>query len=140
MKMACQVPRQTHTYFVDHLLSCNHTSVRTDILTRYVKFVKGLQASPSMEVAVMCGVVSGDVRSTTGCNLNEIGWEVGLNPQSISLGRVKEVLGERLSPIAEVEKWRVGYLGKLLQVRGEALYEGGETIQLTSLIDSLCVN
>ena len=65
MKLAWHGPRQTHTYFVDHLLSCNHTSVWMDITTRYVKFVKGLQASPSMEVAVLCGVVSGDVRSTT---------------------------------------------------------------------------
>ena len=72
--------------------------------------------------------------------MNEIGWEVGLNPLSISLGRVKEVLGEKLSPIPEEKRCRVGYLGKLLKARGEALYEGRETIQLTSLIDSLCVN
>ena len=140
VKLAWQVPRQTRTYFVDHLLSCGHTSVRMDILTRFVKFVRGLQASPSMEVAVLCGVVSGDVRSTTGRNLNLIGWEVGLNPLGISLGRMKEILGGRLSPIPEVENWRVGYLGKLLQARGEALYEGRETSQVTSLIDSLCVN
>ena len=48
MKLAWQVPRQTHTYFVDHLLS--NGSVRLDILARYIKFVKGLRASPSMAV------------------------------------------------------------------------------------------
>ena len=111
VKLALQVRRQTHTYFVDHLLSCSSTSVRMDIFTRIVKFVKGLQASPSMEVAVMCAVVSGDVQSTTGRNLHFLGWEVGLNPMGISLGRVKEVLGGRLKAIPEVENWRVEYLG-----------------------------
>ena len=57
MKLAWQVPRQTHTYFVDHLLSCGLTSIRLDILARYSKFVRGLMASPSMEVAELCCVV-----------------------------------------------------------------------------------
>ena len=35
-----QVPRQAHTYFVDHLLSCDHSSVRMDILAKFGKFVK----------------------------------------------------------------------------------------------------
>ena len=34
--------------------------------------------------------------------------------------------------------WRVKYLGKLLEARGEANYEGEDTQQLTVLIDSLC--
>ena len=46
-----------------------NTSVRMDILSRFVKFVKGLKASPSVEVAVMSGVVDRDIRSITGSNL-----------------------------------------------------------------------
>ena len=63
MKLAWQVPRATHTHLVDHLLS----NARMDILARYAKFVRGLQASPSMEV--MCGVAKRDIRSVTGCNI-----------------------------------------------------------------------
>ena len=63
---AWQVPRATHRYFVDQLLSCGHSSVRTDIMARYTRFIKGLQASPSMEVAVMFGVAKRDVRTVTG--------------------------------------------------------------------------
>ena len=58
VKLTWQVPRATHTYFVDHLLNCGISSVREDTMTRYTKFVKGLMMSPSMEVAVMCGVAS----------------------------------------------------------------------------------
>ena len=56
VKLAWQVPRATHTYFVYHLLNCGMTSVRMDIMARYTKFVRGLMASPSMEVMVMCGL------------------------------------------------------------------------------------
>ena len=35
------------------LLSCGHTSVRTDSLARYTRYVSGLRTSPSMEVAEM---------------------------------------------------------------------------------------
>ena len=32
------------------------TSVRMDTMARYARFVRGLMASPSMEVVVMCSV------------------------------------------------------------------------------------
>ena len=65
VKLTWQVPRQTHTYFVDHLLCSGLSSVRSDILARYSKFVKGLRVSSSKEVTIMCGVVGNDVQSTT---------------------------------------------------------------------------
>ena len=52
VKLAWQLPRGTHTYFVDHLLSDDLTSVRTDALSRYTKFLKGLRRSPSHEVSM----------------------------------------------------------------------------------------
>ena len=140
VKLAWQVPRQTHTYFVDHLLSCDHTSVKVDIMSRFVKFVMGLRASPSVEVAVLCGVVAGDVRTVTGSNLNMLFWETGLSPLGCSVGKVKTALSMTLAPIPEIENWRVAYLGKLLKARGEAFYLGEETGQVTALIDCLCVN
>ena len=68
VKLVWQVPRAAHTYFVDHLLACDPSSVRTDVMVRYVNFVDGLRSSPSMKVRVMCGVAAGDVRTTTGRN------------------------------------------------------------------------
>merc|ERR1719186_1998231 len=62
VKLTWQVPRATHSYFVEHLLSCGLSSVRVDTLGRYTKFIRGLQSSPSMEVAVMCGVAKKDNR------------------------------------------------------------------------------
>ena len=81
-----------------------------------------------------------DVRSVTGSSLEFLRWEIEMDPLGNALAKVKEVLGKKKATIPVEEKWRVGYLGKLLQGRGEALYEGGETGQATTLIDCLCVN
>ena len=138
VKLAWHVPRQTHTYLVDHLLCSGLSSVRSDILSLYVKFVRGLKLGPSREVSVMFGVVAGDVRTTTGQNLNIIRLETGLDPLACSLVKVKAELGSRLEAVPDGDVWRVKYLGKLLEARGEANYEGEDTHQLTVLIDSLC--
>ena len=138
MKLAWHVPRQTHTYLVDHLLCSGLSSVRSDILSRYVKFARGLKFSPSMEVSVMFGVVAGDVSTTTGQNLNTIRSETGLDPLACSLVKVREELAGRLVAVPVGDVWRVKYLGKLLEARGEANYKGEDTHQLTVLIDSLC--
>ena len=37
IQLAWQVPRGTHTYFVERLLDCGLSHGRTDILARYVK-------------------------------------------------------------------------------------------------------
>jgi hypothetical protein len=138
VKLAWQVPRATHTYFVDHLLSGDLTSVRTDALVRYAKFLKGLRTSPAREVAIMYGVVSGDVQTTTGHTVNLVKWETGLNPIVDSSARVTQVLVKKVTAVPDRDKWRLGYLGKMLETRGEAYYAGSETELLTILIDSLC--
>ena len=138
VKLAWHAPRQTHTYLVDHLLCSGQSSVRSDILSRYVKFVRGLKLSPSREVAVMFGVVAGDVNTTTGQNMNILRLETGLDPLTSSLVKLKAELGRKLVAVPDEDIWRVKYLGKLLEARGEANYEREDTEQLTVLIDSLC--
>ena len=119
------------------MLAGNLTSVRTDALSRYVKFVAGLWSSPSKEVSVMCGVVARDVRTTTGLNLRLVKMETGMDPLNTSAVKVKAVLGNKLVTIPDMDRWRLGYMAKLLEERGQTYYEGGETEHLTVLIDSL---
>ena len=142
VKLTWQVPRATHRYFVDHLLSCGLSSVRVDTLGRYTKFVRGLMSSPSMEVAVMCGVAKKDIRSVTGANIALLREETGLNPVLASTAQVKEKLLSKAAEVPEMDNWRLPCLGKLLTARGEAHYmaEEEEVVRLTSLIDSLCTN
>ena len=70
IKLAWQVPRATHTYMVDNLLSCGISHIRNDILARYVTFLMSLRESPSHEVSVLAHLVGRDIRTTTGNNLH----------------------------------------------------------------------
>jgi hypothetical protein len=140
IKLAWQVPRGTHTYFVDRMLDCGISNTRDDILARYVTFLKALRKSPSKEVSVLVNIVGRDIRTTTGNNLHLVRDLTRLDPWSCSSGQVKKVLGDRLSDVPAQDMWRLGYLGKLLEQRGEAHHQMLDTMQLTELIDSLCVN
>ena len=114
------------------------SSVRSDILARYSKFAKSLKQSPSMEVAVMFGVVADDAQSTTGHNLDLTRWETGLDPVCCGHGKLKEALDRNKADVPEEDAWRIPYIGKLLEARGEAYYLGDDLSRLTALVDSLC--
>ena len=64
IKLAWNVPRGTHTYFVDRMLGCGISHVKTDVIGRYIKFFKSLRESPSMEVSVLVHFVARDVWTT----------------------------------------------------------------------------
>ena len=54
--------------------------------------------------------------------------------------KVKTVLSRNLVDIPDLDRWRVPYLAKLLQERGQANYDCEDHGHLTVLIDSLCTN
>ena len=138
VKLAWHVPRQTHTYLADNFLCSGQSTVRNDVLSRYTKFVRGLRTSPSMEVSAMFGVVAGDVSTNTGQNLDLIRWETGLDPLSSSLVELKAALAIGVPAVPVMDTWRIEYLSKLLEARGEQYYMGEDSHHLTVLIDSLC--
>ena len=88
----------------------------------------------------MCGVVARDVQSTTGHNLNILGWETGLDPLTCSQDKLRAALSMRLPAVPDGDTWRMNYLGKLLEARGQAHYKGDDVMELTDLIDSLCTS
>ena len=140
VKLSWQVPRSTHTFLVDHMLNNGHSSVEAEIKSRYVKYLDGLRTSPSKEVRVMFGVASGDVRTTTGRNIQVLRTETGLDPLSSSGRQLKAVLVSRLPSVPERDLWRTKYLAGLLEQRGQAYYRGEDFEHLTVLIDSLCTS
>ena len=86
----------------------------------------------------MLGVVAGDAQSTTGQNIRMIRIETALDPMRVTSSIVRQALIEGIPPVPGREHWRLGYLGTLLQTRGEAHYAGKDTGLITTLIDSLC--
>ena len=138
--MHVPVPRATHTYFVDMLLGCGISHVKTDILARYVNFFKSLRESPSMEVSVLVNIVARDIRTTTGGNLKLISRLTGLDPWCCTPFQAKKVLNSMVAEGPEQDKWRIPFLAKLLEQRGENHFQMMDTVDLTDLIDSLCVS
>ena len=137
VKLVWSVPRATHTYFVDQLLSCGLTSLKTDMLSRYVKFVSSLQHSASAEV--VANIVLRDVRSNTGANVRFLETETGLDLRS-GVSRIKRILTTKLCLPEDYDSWRLQYLGKLLTERGELYYRSEDITHISELVDSLCIN
>ena len=60
---------------------------------------------------------------------------------------VKKVMGDRLKPFLEQDLWRIDYLAKMLERRGEDYHvirlpgrQWLDIIETTELADSLCKN
>jgi hypothetical protein len=80
VKVAWDVPRATHTYLVDNLLSCGISNVKQQLVSRYVNFFKNLLKSDSREGKVVASIVARCARSPTGRNLMNIQVETGMDP------------------------------------------------------------
>ena len=80
VKMAHCLPRQTHTYIVEHYLAGQFSSVRQMIIRRYVKFVQSLLNSPNGVISQLANVAVVTVRSVTGLNIKNIREEFGKDP------------------------------------------------------------
>ena len=93
-----------------------------------------------MEVVVLANLVARDVRTTTGVNLHYVTEVTGMDPWNCSPKDVMAVMVEKLSEMRDQDRWRLPYLGRLLEERGERFHMMEDTTGVTELIDSLCVN
>ena len=91
-------------------------------------------------MSVVVNIGARDIRTTTGNNLQLIRDLSGLDPWCCTSKHMKTVLMDRVTEVPDLDQWRVSYLGKLLEQRGELHHEMMDTSQLTKLIDSICVN
>ena len=143
IKLAWNCPRSTRTYLVQQVLSCGSTGAKTEILARYCKFFTSLRTSPCREVSCLANLLSRDVRSCIGSNLRLIRETSGKDPWVDSPSAIRVALQEAdIVAVPDTDKWRVGYLGVLLEQRMQWHYRGVEVEEdkVQKLIDSLCVN
>ena len=64
IKLSWSCPRWTRTFLLQQVLSCGDTSARTDILSKYGKFFRGLKNSVSQEVRVRFNFVARDLTTS----------------------------------------------------------------------------
>ena len=140
MKLAWGLPRSTHSYLVDNLLSSGIPSIRVSLLGCYWKFFNGLQTSSSLEVRLVASLASVDIRSTSGSNLAGIRRLCKIDKlSSPSSSAVKSLLLQELkvgTPPSDC--WRIPCLVKYLDERYQLQARLADTSEIDSLINSLC--
>ena len=96
-----------------------------------------------VEVASLANLISRDIRSSTGANLRALRDISGKDPWVDSPTAIKAALADTEQvQIHDMDKWRVRYLGVLLEQRMEWNYLGSEDEKnaVQKLIDSLYIN
>ena len=136
VKLTWDVPRSTHTFLVHGLLAPHLPTVKQQLLSRYVNFVKKLFSSISPEVRVVANMVARCARSNTGKNLLNIERETNLDPLSSHPWMIRDAVKREQTPPAE--GWRWQYLAKLLHARRELVTRCENIDDITTLINSLC--
>ena len=137
VKLCWSVPESTHTMFVENLLGEGFTSLRVNVMSRYVKFFQSLLGHQSKEISLIANIVGRDMGSTTGKNLRGIGKETGLNPWLASSFQVKSALNS-LVTCKENDQWKLSLLENYLLRRQEMEEMLKCTEDITELINSLC--
>ena len=136
VKLAWRVPRTTHSYLVENFLGSNSPSLRSSILTRFVKFFHGLTKCTGMETRTLAGLSQADGRSTLGRNLRKIASETGKDPRWTASACFRDCFGA--TPVPEGDIWRIPLLSRLLEERREKETMEEDTVTVEELIDSLC--
>ena len=137
VKLIYGIPRNTFTYLVEGWFSCNLSSLRTQILSRYPNFYRSLAGSVSREVRGLLKIVENDPRSVTYRNLKLLRDRTGLSKAELySSKKIRSVLPIRKVP--ESEAWRLGLLENLFILRSEKFAKVQDTKQVVAMITSLC--
>ena len=140
VKLIWSCPRWTRTFLLQQVLLCGETSARTDILSRYGKFCKGLKNSVSQEVRVLFNLAARDLQTTTAKNIRFVQKESGTDVWTVSPAKLKQSLQSNSTVETPVQDgWKVRYLSTLLSQRWEASVHVQEDrmTMLQELIDSL---
>ena len=136
VKLAWGVPRWTHNYFVEHILSTGIPHIRQQVLCQYLGFCKKLLNSGSEEIRLVANIVGNDVNSVMGTNLRKIEEEFGIDPWRASSGQLHQVY--KFYPVPAGDEWRLPFLVKLLDQRSEMAVCEERIKTISELIESLC--
>ena len=136
VKLVYAVPRSTKTFIVDHYLAANFDPVLKELFSRYVKFVKSLRNSASIEVQALFNIVKKDIQSNTGKNIHVIQTETGLNPLKITSRTMRD--HKMINEIPPMDVWRIPLLDKLLKQRRDLETQMMNTGEVEHLINGVC--
>ena len=136
VKLAWGVPRWTHNYFVEHILSAGIPHIRQQVLCQYLGFFKKLISSDSEEIRLVANIAGRDANSVMGTNLRKIEEEFGIDPWRANSGQLHQIY--EFYPVPAGDEWRLQLLSKLLDQRRVMAVCEERTKVISELIDSIC--
>ena len=142
VKLAWNVDRACHGYFIDQVLAPGFRPLKASLLSRFHNFFASMLQSPSREIQTMARISARDIRSNFGSNLNLIREITNLDPWESPNQVIKNKLSQAECMLAPDEDfWRPGLLSKLLGARLEAYYWNNSDDEqiFTDLINSLTI-
>ena len=143
IKISWNVPRATHSFLVQEVLTTGVQSLEQRILRNSVGFFQSLLRSPCQEVAVLSRIAARDIRSTLGKNIQKIREITQLDPWSMKKAELHAALEQGLHiEVPKENSWQPRCLANMLAARSQAFFRADENefVRLTSLIDSLVTN
>ena len=126
----------THVNVVEGFLCKDIVSLKSQVLSRYPKFVRKLLHSTSKEVRFLSRIVLTDQRSNLCRNISYLSDVTKLNDVTMVAGwKIRQALKERCT----LEPWRENLLTTFMQIKYDKSYEDFNMTkqQLDDFIDSL---
>ena len=138
-RLAHGVRMETHTNVVEGFLCSDIVSLKTQVLSRYPKFVRKLLGSSSKEIRFLSRILVTDQRSNLCRNISYLSDLTGLeNVVMVASWRVKQALRVKCT----LEPWRKALLTSYMQIRYDKSYAefNMSKDQCDKFIDSLCTS
>ena len=135
VKVMADLPLATHRYLIEPVSGQPHMSII--LIRNFLNFISSIKNSNKLVLKQLYEITKSDVRTITGSNLRNILIQTNLlNIDELQPSVVQQVTYKEMQ---DRDRWRLPYLGKLLEQRGEVFYQCGDCTELTELINSICV-
>ena len=128
----------TISYIVEGHLTSGIAPLRNLVLARYPGFLQKLLSSPSREVSIMAEVALKDARTITASNARMLTGLTGIDCSMADKFSMRSLLP--IKEVPESERWRLGLLDALLEMRTQQEKEGVDTRRVVAMLSSLCTS
>ena len=134
VRLAWNVPRETHRYLIEDISGCLHPKVM--LASRLVKFVEQLKSSMKMGVRVLASLAVNDQRTVLGQNLLKVSRECSSDVMNLTPALVKNNLN--YFPVPIEESWRIGPIREILD--DQVLIPGFTNEETATMLANLCTS
>ena len=135
IRIAHEVPRNTHCYFIEPLSQCHH--VKTLLCSRFVKFHQTLIDCSKPSVRILAQLSKNDTNTVYGSNLLNITKICDTNAKNLNSVMVKQSMN--VYPCPKEEEWRIPVVLELCQVRNNYLQiDNFDNAEFEEYIEYLC--